>query len=128
MKRKVLFFYVFFLSTVLYGQQQLADLALNAQERLFAGVIENRQKQLQRLQDERVEFLKRKEQGDAEVRQLAEDAKTQIALLTSQLDRNKDNEFTRRKLALFNELYPVYKDIERESEKIIGVIDDLIGV
>src|SRR5579872_2956107 len=126
MNKKLVLLFSLLVSNILYSQQVLSDLALRPSEKLFVGIIENRKKQLEKLEQERAAFLKKKQQADQEVTVLAEDAKAQIERTNKQIQESKDNDFLKQELLLLNESYQVFKDIQRTGDKVVAVLDDFM--
>lgn len=127
MNKKLVLLFSLLLSNVLYSQQMLTDLALRPSEKLFVGVIENRKLQLGRLEQDRAAFIKKKQQADQEVAVLAEETKSQIDRLNKQVQEKKDDDFLKQELLLLNESYQVFKDIQRNGDKIVAVLDDFMN-
>ena len=95
-------------------------------DQLFVSVVENRQKQFDKAQQERDQLLKEKEASDQELRSLADETKAQIDFTSKQVELEPANEFPKQKLVLLNESYQVFKDIVRDRERLIGLFDELM--
>lgn len=94
--------------------------------RLFASLVESRQKQLERVQQERDKLVKLRLESDPELKTLSTDAKNQIDLLSVQLETDTSNEFIKQKLVILNESYQMFNDIIRERDRFIRLLDELV--
>ncbi len=101
-------------------------LPLPKTDKLFVGVVENRQKQLERLQTEREQLEKIKQEREAELRSLSDETRGQIEQIALQIKEKPDNDFLRQKQHLLSELYQIFRDIIRDRERTLTMLDDFI--
>ena len=121
----ILFLIVF--NAAMYGDGVTPTLGLpKTNEKLFVGVVENRQKQLDKLQQERDQLYKEKQETEPQLRAVAEEVKGQLDQVTKQLETKQDSEFLKQKQLFLNELYQVVRDIIRQREQLILLIDEFI--
>ena len=101
-------------------------LGLPKSEQLFISVVENRQKLFDKAQQERDQLLKEKKVSDQELRSLADETKTQIDLVSKQAELEPANEFLKQNLVKLNESFQVFKDIIRDRDHQIALLDELM--
>ena len=121
---------LFFINALLvfssFVSADIPGIALPQGDKLFVGHVENRQKQLEKLQEERDELLKIKQQNEQELKKLAEETKTQIDEIASQLKETPDNDFLKQKQLLLTELYQIFRDLLRDRERVLLLLDEFI--
>ena len=95
-------------------------------EQIFLGVVESRQKQLEKVQQEREQLAKITQEAERELKVLADETKVQIDFVSKQLVAEPTNEFLKQKQILLNELYQIVKDIIRDRVRVLGLLDELL--
>ncbi len=105
---------------------ELPGIALPKSESLFVGHVENRQQQLEKLQTEREELFKIKQESEQELKTLAQEAKAHIDEISTQLKEKPDNDFLKQKQLLLGELYQIFRDLLRDRERTLLLLDDFI--
>ncbi len=127
MKRILRYVSLLLLITSFSGYADVLNLGLpGSGEHLFVSVVENRQKQLDKVLREREQLAKVKQESERELQLLADETKSQIDLVSKSIEAEPSNEFLKQKLALLNESYQVFKDISRDRQRVIGLLDELI--
>ncbi len=104
----------------------IPGIALPQGDKLFVGQVENRQKQLEKIQEERDELFKIKQESEQELKTLAEETKAQIDELAPQLKETPDNDFLKQKQLLLTELYQIFRDLLRDRERTLLFLDEFI--
>jgi small-conductance mechanosensitive channel len=104
----------------------IAGIALPQGDQLFVGQVENRQKQLEKLKNDREEHAKIKQNSEQELKALAEETKTHIDRLESELKEKPDSAFLKQKQSLLGELYQLFRDLLRDRERTLLLFDELI--
>lgn len=99
---------------------------IKTSEKLFVGVIENRQKQLEKAEEERAQLVKTKQESETELRSLVDETKAQIDQITQQLKDKPNDAFLKQKQIFLNELYQTLRESARDRERVIVLIDDFI--
>ncbi len=95
-------------------------------ERLFIGVVENRQKQLDKMQQERERLQRERQEEDPQLKAVATEIKDQIDLIARESESKPTTDFIKQKQLLLNELYQIVRDIVRERERLVQIIDEFI--
>ncbi len=90
--------------------------------------IETRQKQLDKIKKEQERFSKIKLETEAELRANAEHIRPQIERLTFEIKKKPENEYLRKKQHILSELYQIYRDLLRDRERIVSLLDDTARV
>ncbi len=98
----------------------------NSGDKIFIGLVETRQKQLEKIKAERDQMAKNREEQTPTLVALIDEVKAHIGQLDKQLEQFPDSEFFKRKISILNDSYQVFKDIQRERDKAIDVLDELI--
>jgi len=117
---------VVIMTTVAYADVSLPLSLPKSGDQLFVSVVENRQKLFDKAKQEREQLLKEKQTSDQELHILADETKTQIDLVSKQAELEPANEFLKQKLVLLNESFQVFKDIIRERDRLISLLDELM--
>ncbi len=95
-------------------------------EKIFVGVAENRQKQLEKIQQKREQFQKEKQESENELKAIAEEIKGHIDQVEKQLESKPADEYFKQKQVLLNELYQIIRDILRERERVVQLLDEFV--
>lgn len=95
-------------------------------EKIFIGVVENRQKQLDKIQQERDRLQKERQEEDTQFKAIASEVKDQIDLIAKEIENKQASDFVRQKQLLLNELYQIIRDIIRERERLVQMLDEFI--
>lgn len=119
-----------FLSIILLGLlpsvTYTAGIPLPQGDQLFVGQVENRQKQLEKLKQDREELSKIKQESEHELKSLAEETKSTINRTEVELKEKPDSAFLKQKQSLLNELYQLFRDLVRDRERTLLLSDELI--
>ncbi len=127
MKKVVILIIHVFLAFSINGQEVIKALPFAKKpEKIFVGLVENRQNQFEVLQQERDKVVKAKLDNEAALANLIHDTKNEIGVVNKKSEHSPENDFLKQKLLLLNDSYQVFKDLKREREKTIGVLDDLL--
>lgn len=95
-------------------------------EKIFIGVVENRQRQLDKLQQERDRLQKERQEEDPQLKTIATEVKDQLDLGIKELEGRPTSEYLKQKQLLLNELYQAVRDISRERERLVQILDENI--
>ena len=104
MKMRTLFFIVV-LAISSFVSADIPGIALPKGDKVFVGQGETRHKQREKLQEERDELLKIKQESEQELKALAEEVKVQVEQVVAELKEKPDNDFLKQKQLLLSELY-----------------------
>lgn len=126
MKKQIALVLLFLITGQIYSDAPSIGLAIGGGEKIFVGVVENRQKQLEKIERDREQFVKEKNDSEAELRSLSEEIKAQIDKTAKELEKDKESEFLKHKQQLLNDFYQIVRDIVRARERTIALFDDLI--
>ncbi len=99
---------------------------LGFQKPIFVGVVENRQKQLEKLRQERERLQKERQEEDTPLKAVAAEVKDQLDLTTKELESKSTSDYLKQKQLLLNELYQAVRDISRERERLVQMLDEFI--
>lgn len=102
----------------------IAGIALPKSDKLFVGQVENRQKQLEKLKEEREDLSKIKQESEQELKALAEETKAHIERIEAELKEKPDNDFFKQKQLLLSELYQLFRDLLRDRERTLLLLDE----
>ena len=126
MKKNTSFFIPLFLLVSSFICADTPGLSLPKTDKLFVGVVENRQKQLERIQLERDQLETIKHEHEAELRALSDETRGHIEQIALQLKTKPDNDFLKQKQHFLSELYQIFRDIIRDRERTLSMFDEFI--
>ncbi len=95
-------------------------------EPIFVGVVQEKQKQLAELQQEKDVFVQEEKKFEQSIKDQLDEANAQRTVVENQLKENPDDAFLKAELSILNELYQVLKDTQRTREKLVELIDDFV--
>lgn len=125
MKKQIIALFLILVTGQLYCDAPAIGLPISG-EKIFEGLVENRQKQLEKVEKDKEQFLKEKNESEAELKSLSEELKAQIDKSAKELEKDKDSDFLKQKQLLLNDFYQIVRDIIRSRERTVAVLDDLI--
>lgn len=99
---------------------------LKPTENIFGSIIDEKQKLLRELQQEREQLIATERDRNTRSKMLFEDIKGQLIRIQEQLKKKQQDDYIKQKAALLNEMYQVLKDIQRARQKKLTVINDFI--
>ena len=127
MNSRFFLLFLFISTSSTYAEVSIPNLGLpKATEKLFIGVVENRQKQLEKMQHDREQINQEKRETENQLKAVAQEVKEQIEQGTKQIEAEPKNEFFIQKQSLLNELYQTIRDIIRVRERLVVLLDESI--
>lgn len=113
------------------GSSVRADLTatleqLRTPETLFLGVVEEKEKHLKDMRQQREKLLKEKNEFDIKTNSLVEELKGNVVYAQQQIEHNPEDEYAKQRLTLLNETYQTVKELQRAHEQRITMLNNLI--
>ncbi len=106
--------------------ERLADIKLINSGKFFVDVQAEKEKQLKELENELAGLTKSEKTVSEELNQQIEEVKNLIISVEQELNKNQEDDYLNKKLAILKETYQVLKETQRAREELSSFIESFI--